>query len=305
MKNLIAIVTLIPILLFGQDVMYLKDDTKIEAHVKEITKNEVKYTHFNTNSPIRTLSQYEIAVIVYENGEHETFNSNQSTSFKSNMNILNRQFGLIAGYTSTGIWGKDSDDFIDVLEDNGDMGAHRGYRVGFFVKTTYEKKFANTWELVWTRRGFRQNYDDNDQYLVGYENVSGNGWYGTNPIYQDYDDGDYIQINYQFVELSSITEAKFFENDKISASFDVGTYLSVLAYIHTATKIDGDRDTDTSARDDSEMSFVDYGLVFGGTLNYESLSITPRYRFGLGRIDEDRDLKMNWSVLEVSMRIHF
>lgn len=77
MKKLIAtFLILFPILVSAQDILYKTDNTKQEVIVTEIFGTHIKYKlYVNQNGPVYTLSKNEIALIVYQNGTHETFKS--------------------------------------------------------------------------------------------------------------------------------------------------------------------------------------------------------------------------------------
>lgn len=60
--------------LFSQDQIFKKDNTKLEVKVLEVNPNEVKYKlKSNPDGPLYVISKSDIAVIIYANGEHETF----------------------------------------------------------------------------------------------------------------------------------------------------------------------------------------------------------------------------------------
>jgi hypothetical protein len=60
----------------GQDQIFKKDNTKVDAKIIEINTNEVKYKLFTyQDGPVIVLNKSEIALIIYQNGSHETFNT--------------------------------------------------------------------------------------------------------------------------------------------------------------------------------------------------------------------------------------
>ncbi len=76
MKNLInPLLILLPSLVSAQDLLYKTDNTKQEVKVTEINGTSVKYKEFsNPNGPLYVISKSDVALIVYQNGKHETFN---------------------------------------------------------------------------------------------------------------------------------------------------------------------------------------------------------------------------------------
>jgi len=66
---------------FSQDVIVLKDGTKIEAKVLEISSTTIKYKLFTQpDGPLRSLQTYEITEIIYEDGQYDTFNVSAPTT---------------------------------------------------------------------------------------------------------------------------------------------------------------------------------------------------------------------------------
>ena len=69
----------------AQDKINKTDNTIIEAKVIEISSSEIKYKKFsNLNGPTYTISKGEVQMIIYENGEKETFNG-------GNIKVENKQ----------------------------------------------------------------------------------------------------------------------------------------------------------------------------------------------------------------------
>lgn len=76
MKNLFltTLLSLVTNLSFSQDVLVLKDGSKIEAKIVEITSTSIKYYKFSQlEGPIRIAEKYEVSEIIYQNGESEKF----------------------------------------------------------------------------------------------------------------------------------------------------------------------------------------------------------------------------------------
>lgn len=58
----------------SQDLLYKKDNSKYEVKITEITSSEVKYKlQSNPNGPLYVINKTDIAIILYQNGKHETF----------------------------------------------------------------------------------------------------------------------------------------------------------------------------------------------------------------------------------------
>lgn len=61
---------------FAQDQLFKKDNSKTDVKVLEVTPTEIKYKLFTyQDGPIITVLKSEVALIIYQNGAHETFNT--------------------------------------------------------------------------------------------------------------------------------------------------------------------------------------------------------------------------------------
>lgn len=87
MKRLSSILILlcIAVSLFATDIIILKNSTRIDAVIQEVSQSEVKYKKAsNPNGPSFILSTSEIISIVYDNGDVQTFTDNQQQSYDNN-----------------------------------------------------------------------------------------------------------------------------------------------------------------------------------------------------------------------------
>lgn len=61
---------------FSQDQLFKKDNSKTDVKVLEVTPTEIKYKLFTyQDGPTITVLKSEVALIIYQNGAHETFNA--------------------------------------------------------------------------------------------------------------------------------------------------------------------------------------------------------------------------------------
>ncbi len=61
---------------FSQDQLFRKDNSKTEVKILEVTPNEIRYKLFTyQDGPIITVLKSEVALVIYQNGTHETFNT--------------------------------------------------------------------------------------------------------------------------------------------------------------------------------------------------------------------------------------
>lgn len=65
--------------LFSQDQLFKKDNTKLEVKILEINPTEIKYKlKSNPDGPLYVVLKNEVALVIYANGEHETFSDAKS-----------------------------------------------------------------------------------------------------------------------------------------------------------------------------------------------------------------------------------
>lgn len=60
---------------YSQDQLFKRDNTKLEVKILEINPTEIKYKLFTyQDGPTIIIAKSEVALIIYQNGTHETFN---------------------------------------------------------------------------------------------------------------------------------------------------------------------------------------------------------------------------------------
>ncbi len=75
---------------FSNDIIVLKNTTRIDAIVKEIEVNHVKYKNAtNPDGPLYSVDKSDISVILYKNGETEVFNVEQKPTSSSHASTYN------------------------------------------------------------------------------------------------------------------------------------------------------------------------------------------------------------------------
>ena len=77
MKKIIPFVygLLFTVYCFAQDIIYKKDNTKVEAKIMEINQKEVKYKMFaNPDGPLYIMYKSDVVKIAYPNGQVEVYN---------------------------------------------------------------------------------------------------------------------------------------------------------------------------------------------------------------------------------------
>lgn len=85
MKNtFLALFFLSTFMGLAQDQLFKKDNTKFEVKVLEINETEVKYKLFNyQDGPTIIINKKDVALIIYQNGNHEVFSTPQTTETKT------------------------------------------------------------------------------------------------------------------------------------------------------------------------------------------------------------------------------
>lgn len=82
MKHVIIVLIFISsVKLFSQDQLFKKDNSKHDVKVLEVNPDEIKYKlKDNPNGPLYTVKKSDVALIIYENGSHETYPDAKSPS---------------------------------------------------------------------------------------------------------------------------------------------------------------------------------------------------------------------------------
>jgi hypothetical protein len=86
----LILIILLPCLMFAQDVLHLKDGKKIKCKVVAINPETVEVST-GSDMPKRTIAKEDISVIVYENGEVETFSNSDKPENQYQMIELERR----------------------------------------------------------------------------------------------------------------------------------------------------------------------------------------------------------------------
>lgn len=108
MRTLISISLLFfTLFLNGQDLIILKNGDEIQAKVKEVDIDVIKYVKFdNLNGPTYSESKANVFMIKYENGSKDVFNNNNPSSTEKNieadqMTVINKDaLEIKAGFFS-------------------------------------------------------------------------------------------------------------------------------------------------------------------------------------------------------------
>lgn len=76
--------------LFAQDQIFKKDNTKIDAKILEISTTEIKYKLFTyQDGPTIIVNKSEVAMVIYQNGSHEVFNTSSAPQSGQQPAVIN------------------------------------------------------------------------------------------------------------------------------------------------------------------------------------------------------------------------
>lgn len=93
MKKTLSILLLffISTFLYSQDKIYKRTGEHIDAKVMEVTNDEIKYKKINyLDGPIFTITQNEVVMIIYENGEKDIFKEKETNETKTTTDWLEK-----------------------------------------------------------------------------------------------------------------------------------------------------------------------------------------------------------------------
>ena len=95
MKNCIlhsVFFAFISISVFGQDQLFKKDNSKLDVKVLEINPTQIKYKlKTNADGPTYIVNKNEVALIIYQNGDHEAFKDEAPVQYQQPSYIPPRQ----------------------------------------------------------------------------------------------------------------------------------------------------------------------------------------------------------------------
>lgn len=77
MKHLFLILSLLSVtMLFSQDQLFKRDNTKLEVKILEVNPTEIKYKLFSyQDGPLMIVNKNDVAMIIYQNGTHEVMST--------------------------------------------------------------------------------------------------------------------------------------------------------------------------------------------------------------------------------------
>ena len=82
--------------LFSQDQLFKKDNSKYDVKVLEVTPDEIKYKlKANPNGPLYIVKKSEVALIIYENGSHETYPDAKPTVQTQTVTVYSQPYNYI------------------------------------------------------------------------------------------------------------------------------------------------------------------------------------------------------------------
>ncbi|MBR1787453.1 MAG: hypothetical protein IJ756_09895 [Paludibacteraceae bacterium] len=78
--------------MWGADVIVLKNSTRIDAKILEVSDTEIKYRKTsNPDGPVFTTRVSEISAVIYENGDVQSFSAQQSAPVRQEQSVQSRR----------------------------------------------------------------------------------------------------------------------------------------------------------------------------------------------------------------------
>lgn len=144
--------------IFAQDIIVTKKSEKIEAKITDVEQDRIKYKKFNyQEGPTYTIKKSEIASVIYQNGDVETFSEEEvsaSTSAPTSSNDFVKGQCSHISISSKSLFG-------------GDKAKLRGFVLGEPVAGLSDREIENkirTGELVFYEdRDFKDYLEENDR----------------------------------------------------------------------------------------------------------------------------------------------
>ncbi len=297
--NKYLLLLIVPFLSFGQDIIYLNDNSKIESKVIEITSDEVKYKIFShIEGPLRTLKKIEIKLIVYENGSHESFEINPGLNDKSEINPTlnntpkskNRKVGVSLGVNFASLIGEDKNVFLNALDfafGQNELVSSAGVKIGLSLlqerTSKLNKRYNLGTELYFDQKGF--TIKDNN--------------------------GNYIKDTYFYLTNTFIYYGLLDLQGNSSLSIDLGLFTSFLLNGKTTSEIYGIETSDTYDGAQTGLNWLDNGFILGVSFNNEmenqgySLSFRLMPSFYSIYDPDFSTLSISWLNLSIGSTFYF
>lgn len=149
----------IAVSLFATDIIILKNSTRIDAVIQEVSQSEIKYKKAsNPNGPSFILSTSEIVSIVYDNGEVQTFNdnNNQQQSYNNNQQSYNNNQQSYNNPRTSSFVLRDAESWssftmnYSYYKPKKDFSGYKtmnGFNVGFLMQNRMYKNLVLLWGL--------------------------------------------------------------------------------------------------------------------------------------------------------------
>lgn len=187
--------------------------------------------------------------------------------FSQDLQAQNTSLGVRGGLNIANIYDTDSD-----------PKSHIGFLGGFYFNYQFtERSFAIEPELLFTRKGFKENV-----YRISY------------------------------IELPVMARFNFDSDNAMHPYVKLGPYISVKVKADVPTIVIFDYVNPESPGSSFENSFtegdintVDYGIALGGGFDFGRIELGLRYSAGLREISDDENASARHSVLSIIMGIEF
>lgn len=305
MKRFSSILVLlcIAVSLFATDIIILKNSTRIDAVIQEVSQNEVKYKKASSpNGPSFILSTSEIVSIVYDNGEVQTFDNNsqqqsydnQQQSYNNNRQSNNPQNSTLV-LRDAEKWSSFTINYsyYKPKKDADEMKTMNGFNAGFMMQNKLYKNLVLLWGLEY-------------QFAMSKEKEDGatNKWMNHNikvPLR--------FGFSMPFAKKSSATiffGPSFDFNVATVRRHENGGDYEQEDYVNGKYKYDMEGEKDSGSDSDLKtMKFFDLPLGIGIIYKYSHLGIKLQYEWGLLNRSKEDDYKFKADQFTVGLFFSF
>lgn len=306
MKRFSSILVLlcIAVSLFATDIIILKNSTRIDAVIQEVSQSEVKYKKASSpNGPSFILSTSEIVSIVYDNGEVQTFDNNsqqqsydnQQQSYNNNRQSNNPQNSTLV-LRDAEKWSSFTINYSYYKPKNDAdwMKTMNGFNAGFMMQNKLYKNLVLLWGLEY-------------QFTMSKEKEDGitDKWMNHN-----------IKVPLRFgfsMPFAKKSSATIFFGP--SFDFNVATVrkreygggdYEQVDYVNGKYKYDMEGEKDSGSDSDlKQMKFFDVPLGIGVIYKYSHLGIKLQYEWGLVNRSKEDDYKFKADQFTVGLFFSF
>lgn len=292
----------IAVSLFATDIIILKNSTRIDAVIQEVSQSEVKYKKAsNPNGPSFILSTSEILSIVYDNGDVQTFNdnNNQQQSYNNQLSYNSQQSKNPR--TSSFVL-RDAENWASFTinysyykpkEDADWMETMNGFNAGFLMQNKLYKNLVLLWGVEYQ---FAMSKDKDDDET--------DEWMNHNlkvPLR--------FGFSMPFAKKSSVTVffgPSFDFNVATINKYEEDGFKIEVDYVNGKYKFQERGETESGSDDEfKKVKFFDVPLGIGVMYKYNHFGIRLQHEWGLVNRSKEDDYKIKADQFTVGLFFSF